>query len=94
MTDIPNGLTKSQDDGWVIDLNAIKAKERKALNATIQEAREAGDDMLMVPWFVRVIKKWPFADDPADPNAYPELGMGELIEVAKHVNAAFQRLME
>jgi hypothetical protein len=79
---------------WLIDLNGIKAKEKKELNAAIKETQEAGDDLVMVPWFVKVVKKCPYLPEPTDENAYPELGIAELMEVSRRVGEAFRKLTE
>lgn len=73
---------------WVIDLNRVKAKDRKAFLADTQKYSE--DDSAMWKWYAKTIVKWPFAGDPTDVEVYPELGFVEITEVEQRFLAIFQ----
>lgn len=73
---------------WLIDLNGIKAKERKAF----AEAMASGDDAQLYPYMARTIKTWPYASDPANVDSYGNLGLVEHTEAARQFALAFQRL--
>ena len=75
--------------GWDVDLNRIKAKERRAFQADTQKSAE--DDSVMWKWYAKVIKAWPLQGNPADESVYPELGMMELLEVERQFVAAFPK---
>jgi hypothetical protein len=76
---------------WKINLNNVKAKEKKALNADIKVYNDTNDTEVMYKWFVRFIVSWPYDGDPSDPESYGELGLEELMEVEDRVTASFQR---
>lgn len=79
----------SENKKWDIDLNRIKAKERKAFQIDTQNSSE--DDTVMHKWYAKCIKAWPLAGDPSDVSVYPELGMMEIVEVERQFVAAFPK---
>jgi hypothetical protein len=91
------GLSPDQaavDTDWRLDLNGIKAKDRKQFNADYERANETGDDELLFPWMARVVKAWPYQGDPAEADSYGELGLLELMEVSRRFAEAFRPLGE
>ena len=88
------GHERTEDnDGWIVDLNAIKAKELGALEAAFDQM-SSGSIEAIYPWAARIIKQWPFELDPSDPESLGELGMIDFREAIAHLTAAFQRYTE
>lgn len=81
-------------DVWEFDWNGIKRKELRAMIADQEKAKEAEDDAAIFPWAAKVIKRWPYDLDPADPTSYEELGLADFVEVMKRFYATFPRVDE
>jgi hypothetical protein len=81
-------------DGWLIDLNGIKAKDRGAFQSVWAKVQEMNDDALLYPWLAKVIKVWPFAEfDPANPDSYGELGILQHREAFERFAEAFRSII-
>lgn len=63
------------EDGWIIDLNGIKAKEMAQLQAALKQVEETGVPDEAWTWAAKAIKAWPFEGDPSNPASYGELGL-------------------
>lgn len=82
--------TYPHDDRWVVDMNGIKRKDMKAFNEDFKAAQETNDDEILHKWLAKVIKRWPHALDPSDPESYMELGLADYQEAAGRFGDAFR----
>jgi len=79
-------------DGWIIDLTDWKRKDKRAFLRDANKADETGDESLLDPHMMRIIKKWPFEADPGDPATYDELDLFQTAEVSYRVSEALKSL--
>lgn len=78
------------DERWELDMNGIKRKDMKAFNEDFKAAQDSNDDELLHKWLAKVIKRWPYALDPSDPESYMELGLADYREAAGRFGDAFR----
>ncbi len=89
-----NGNGTHPADEWVIDLNAIKAKEIADFQFAFDAIGAQGGLDAFWPWAVRIVKKWPFEYDPAAVESYGEIGMVDLQELVFRLGKSFRGFIE
>ena len=80
-------------DVWEIDVD-VTLRERDAFLDAIGETQLTGRDTPLIPHFAKFIRKWPYAGDPSNAEAYLDLKITEWRAVTAAVMAAFQRLQQ
>lgn len=82
-------------NAWRIDFSDWKMKDKRAFTRATIEAGEKSDESLIYPHLAMVIKAWPYAGDPSNPESYDELTPDQFEEASKQFAAAltarFQR---
>ena len=77
-------------EGWEIDFSTWKQKDKTSLLKAEQEALKDGDETRLYPFWVRAVRKWPYASDPAQTDSYGELMLQEYQGVVKRIREKFK----
>jgi len=78
--------------GWEIitTIKQWKMKEKREFMRLMNSATAGEDEAASYPFLAKIVTRWPYKLNPADPASYDELTVEQFDEVLSQIKAAFQ----